>query len=129
MHDFRGIMDITEKFSPPPESWNPCRDAGSRCAGLTLGTVFYFWFRCSLRESDVKKLYPQDLPLILSRPRDIISTYFSPVTLRDLTTVLVSQRLVLSLTDDENLSSNLLTDLKQKNGLMKTCLCYMCHLP
>lgn len=109
MHDFRGIMDITEMFSSPPESWNPCWDVGSRCAGLTLGTVLYFWIRCSLRESNVKKFYSQDLPLMLSRPIDIVSTYFSPVTLRDLTTVLVSQRLVLSLTDAENLSSNLLT--------------------
>lgn len=92
----------------------------NRCVFLTLGTVLYFWIRCSLRKSDGDEPYTQDLPLMLSRPIRILSTYFSPLTLRDLKTILGSLRLILSLTDAENLSSNLLTDLKQNNGLKKT---------
>lgn len=63
---------------------------------------------------------------MLSRPTGILSTCFSPLTLRDLKTILGSLRLILSLTDAENLSSNLLTDLKWNNGLKKPCSCYIC---
>lgn len=109
--------------------WNPCQNVYSRCVVLTLGTVLYFWIRCSLKKSDVDEFYIQDLPLMLSRPTGILSTCFSPLTLRELKTILGSLRLILSLTDAENMSSNLLNDLKQNNGLKKFVHVTCVHLP
>lgn len=84
--------------------------------------MLYFWIRCSLRESGVDELYTQDLPLMPSRPTGIFSTCFSPLTLRDLTTVLGSLTSVLNLMMERFLSFNFLTDLKQQNGLTKSFL-------
>lgn len=63
--------------------------------------MWYFWIRCSLRESGVDELYPQELPLMFSRPTGISSTCFFSTNLKKLQNSPGKSEIVLNLTDGE----------------------------